>query len=150
MRGRGQDQASRSHRRIAAVRSGFLHLAEALAFREDMEVVSSTVRALITTLRSGEKCGVEPELVGKGTGPLPVMTPALPSSRRPPCLEPHPVAPPVPAQALLWGARARDKFTASADRPVCGRVALFAQGVGVVFPEVGCSEGRGAPIPELE
>lgn len=49
------------------MRSGFLHLAEALAFREDVEVVSSTVRALITTLRSGEKCGVEPELVGKGT-----------------------------------------------------------------------------------
>lgn len=49
------------------MRSGFLHLAEALAFRGDMEVVSSSVRALVATLRSGEKCGVEPELVGKGT-----------------------------------------------------------------------------------
>ncbi|KAM7143374.1 integrator complex subunit 1 [Molossus nigricans] len=54
-----------SRRKISDVRSGFLHLAEALAFRGDMEVVSSTVRALVATLRSGEKCGVEPELVGK-------------------------------------------------------------------------------------
>lgn len=50
-----------------AVRSGFLHLAEALAFRGDMEVISSTVRALVATLRAGEKCGVEPELISKGT-----------------------------------------------------------------------------------
>lgn len=56
-----------SHTCVPIVRSGFLHLAETLAFRGDMEVVSSTVRALVATLRSGEKCGVEPELVGKGT-----------------------------------------------------------------------------------
>lgn len=67
VRGRGPAQASRSYRHVPAVRSGFLHLADALAFRGDMEVVSSTVRALVATLRSGEKCGVEPELVSKGT-----------------------------------------------------------------------------------
>ncbi|KAF6280826.1 integrator complex subunit 1 [Rhinolophus ferrumequinum] len=54
-----------ARRRLSDVRSGFLHLAEALAFRGDMEVVSSTLRALVATLRSGEKCGVEPELVSK-------------------------------------------------------------------------------------
>ncbi|XP_027623842.1 integrator complex subunit 1 isoform X2 [Tupaia chinensis] len=47
------------------VRSGLLHLAEALAFHRDLEVVNSTVRAVIATLRSGEKCSVEPELVSK-------------------------------------------------------------------------------------
>ena len=50
------------------MRTGFLHLAEALAFRGDTEVVSSTARALVAALRSGEKCGMEPELVDKGTG----------------------------------------------------------------------------------
>nr|XP_008538742.1 PREDICTED: integrator complex subunit 1 [Equus przewalskii] len=54
-----------ARRRITDVRSGFLHLAEALTFRGDLEVVNSTVRALVTTLKSGEKCGVEPELVSK-------------------------------------------------------------------------------------
>ena len=53
-----------------AARSGLLRLAEALAFRGDLEVVSSTVRAVVATLKSGEKCGVEPELVGKGTSGL--------------------------------------------------------------------------------
>ncbi|XP_029802983.1 integrator complex subunit 1 isoform X2 [Suricata suricatta] len=54
-----------ARRRISDARSGLLRLAEALAFRGDLEVVSSTVRAVVTTLRSGDKCGVEPELVGK-------------------------------------------------------------------------------------
>ncbi|XP_028909970.1 integrator complex subunit 1 isoform X1 [Ornithorhynchus anatinus] len=54
-----------SRHRISDVRSGFLHLAEALAFRRDAEVISSTVRAIIATLKSGEKCSVEPELIGK-------------------------------------------------------------------------------------
>ncbi|XP_053512969.1 integrator complex subunit 1 isoform X2 [Artibeus jamaicensis] len=54
-----------ARRRISDVRSGFLHLAEALAFRGDVEVVSSTARSLVAALRSGEKCGVEPELVDK-------------------------------------------------------------------------------------
>ncbi|KAI5764073.1 INTS1 [Gulo gulo luscus] len=57
-------QYSARHR-ISDVRSGFLRLAEALAFRGDSEVVNSTVRAVVTTLKSGEKCSVEPELVGK-------------------------------------------------------------------------------------
>lgn len=40
-------------------------------------MVNSTVRAVVTTLKSGEKCGVEPELVGKGMlGPGTVRTPA--------------------------------------------------------------------------
>lgn len=75
MRGGNQDQASWSPRHVPVVRSGFLHLADALAFRGDVEVVSSTVRALVTTLRSGEKCGVEPELVGKGTWDLGLSRP---------------------------------------------------------------------------
>uniref|UniRef100_K9IQL1 Uncharacterized protein n=1 Tax=Desmodus rotundus TaxID=9430 RepID=K9IQL1_DESRO len=54
-----------ARRRTSDVRTGFLHLAEALAFRGDTEVVSSTARALVAALRSGEKCGVEPELVDK-------------------------------------------------------------------------------------
>ncbi|XP_054549530.1 integrator complex subunit 1 isoform X1 [Talpa occidentalis] len=54
-----------ARRRISDVRSGFLHLAEALTFRGDPEAVSSTIRAVVTTLKSGETCGVEPELIGK-------------------------------------------------------------------------------------
>ncbi|XP_069342752.1 integrator complex subunit 1 isoform X2 [Eulemur rufifrons] len=54
-----------ARRRISDVRSGLLHLAEALTFRQDLEVVSSAVRAVIATLRSGEKCSVEPELLSK-------------------------------------------------------------------------------------
>ncbi|XP_073647922.1 integrator complex subunit 1 isoform X1 [Tursiops truncatus] len=51
--------------RSPAVRSGFLHLAEALTFRGDPEVVSSTIRAIAATLKSGEGCDVEPELISK-------------------------------------------------------------------------------------
>ncbi|XP_047389738.1 integrator complex subunit 1 isoform X2 [Sciurus carolinensis] len=54
-----------ARRRISDVRSGLLHLAEALSFRRDLEVVNSTVRAVIATLKSGEKCTVEPELISK-------------------------------------------------------------------------------------
>lgn len=54
---------------LPAVRSGLLHLAEALSFHRDLEVANSTVRAIIATLRSGEKCTLEPELIGKGTVP---------------------------------------------------------------------------------
>ncbi|XP_023378142.1 integrator complex subunit 1 [Pteropus vampyrus] len=54
-----------ARRRISDVRTGLLRLAEALTFRGDVEGVSSTVRALVTTLRSGEKCSLEPELVSK-------------------------------------------------------------------------------------
>ncbi|XP_075421680.1 integrator complex subunit 1 isoform X2 [Ascaphus truei] len=54
-----------SKHRISDVRGGFLHLADALAFRQEPDVISSTVRAIITTLKSGDKCNVEPELIGK-------------------------------------------------------------------------------------
>ncbi|XP_043311851.1 integrator complex subunit 1 isoform X1 [Cervus canadensis] len=54
-----------ARRRISNVRSGFVHLAEALTFRGDPEAVSSTVRAIVATLKSGEQCDVEPELVSK-------------------------------------------------------------------------------------
>nr|AAH63266.1 Integrator complex subunit 1 [Mus musculus] len=51
--------------RISDVRSGLLHLADALSFHGDLEVANSTARAVIATLRSGEKCPVEPELISK-------------------------------------------------------------------------------------
>nr|XP_034987340.1 integrator complex subunit 1 [Zootoca vivipara] len=54
-----------SRHRINDVRSGFLHLAEALAFRRDADIIGPTVCAIITTLKSGEKYNVEPELVSK-------------------------------------------------------------------------------------
>ncbi|XP_044792301.1 integrator complex subunit 1 isoform X2 [Bubalus bubalis] len=54
-----------ARRRISNVRSGFLHLVEALTFRGDPETVSSTVRAIVATLKSGEQCDVEPELISK-------------------------------------------------------------------------------------
>ncbi|XP_074866589.1 integrator complex subunit 1 isoform X2 [Carettochelys insculpta] len=54
-----------SRHRISDVRGGFLHLAEALAFHHDPDAVSSTVRAIIATLKSGEKCNVEAELISK-------------------------------------------------------------------------------------
>lgn len=52
---------------LLAVRSGLLHLTEALSFHHDLEMANSTTRAVIATLRSGEKCTVEPELISKGT-----------------------------------------------------------------------------------
>ncbi|NXW01414.1 INT1 protein, partial [Fregetta grallaria] len=54
-----------SRHRISDVRGGFLHLTEALTFRRDSDLISSTVRAIIATLKSGEKCNVEPELISK-------------------------------------------------------------------------------------
>ncbi|KAM6244455.1 integrator complex subunit 1 isoform 3-T3 [Spheniscus humboldti] len=54
-----------SRHRISDVRGGFLHLTEALTFRHDPDLISSTVRAIIATLKSGEKCNVEPELISK-------------------------------------------------------------------------------------
>ncbi|NXN93380.1 INT1 protein, partial [Rhinopomastus cyanomelas] len=54
-----------SRHRISDVRGGFLHLTEALTFRRDPDLVSSTVRAIIATLKSGEACNVEPELISK-------------------------------------------------------------------------------------
>ena len=49
--------------RVHTVRAGFLHLAEALAYRRDSEVA---VRAVIDMLKSGERCNPEAELIGKG------------------------------------------------------------------------------------
>lgn len=46
-----------------AVRSGFLHLAEALAYHRDTEV---PLRAIIAMLKTGERCNAEAELIGKG------------------------------------------------------------------------------------
>ncbi|NWH37453.1 INT1 protein, partial [Chloropsis hardwickii] len=54
-----------SRHRISDVRGGFLHLTEALSFRRDPDLISSTVCAIIATLKSGEKCNVEPELICK-------------------------------------------------------------------------------------
>ncbi|XP_072273856.1 integrator complex subunit 1 [Pyxicephalus adspersus] len=54
-----------SKHRISDVRGGFLHLAEALAFRQEPDVINSTLCAIITTLKSGDKCNVEPELISK-------------------------------------------------------------------------------------
>ncbi|KAM8962294.1 integrator complex subunit 1 isoform 2-T2 [Pelodytes ibericus] len=54
-----------SKHRIGDVRGGFLHLAEALAFCHEPDVINSTLRAIITTLKSEDKCNVEPELISK-------------------------------------------------------------------------------------
>ncbi|XP_077172247.1 integrator complex subunit 1 [Paroedura picta] len=57
-------QSSAKHR-INDVRGGFLLLAEALAFRRDADVIGSTVRATVASLKTSGKYGVEPELVSK-------------------------------------------------------------------------------------
>ncbi|XP_057202445.1 integrator complex subunit 1 isoform X1 [Triplophysa rosa] len=54
-------QYSHKHR-ITDVRTGFLHLADALAYRRDSEVA---IRGIIASLKAGEKCNVEPELIRK-------------------------------------------------------------------------------------
>ncbi|NXM11999.1 INT1 protein, partial [Ploceus nigricollis] len=54
-----------SRHKISDVRGGFLHLTEALSFRRDPDLISSTVCAINATLKSGEKCNVEPELISK-------------------------------------------------------------------------------------
>ncbi|KAJ6656005.1 hypothetical protein lerEdw1_004590 [Lerista edwardsae] len=48
-----------------AVRVGFLHLAEELAYRRDANMIDSAVRAIIATLKSDKKYNVEPELISK-------------------------------------------------------------------------------------
>lgn len=48
---------------VFAVRTGFLHLAEALAYHRDTEV---PLRAIIAMLKAGERCNAEAELIGKG------------------------------------------------------------------------------------
>nr|XP_043906794.1 integrator complex subunit 1 isoform X1 [Solea senegalensis]XP_043906795.1 integrator complex subunit 1 isoform X1 [Solea senegalensis] len=54
-------QSSHNHRH-ADVRTGFLHLAEALAYRGDTEV---PLRAIIAMLKAGDRCNAEAELIGK-------------------------------------------------------------------------------------
>uniref|UniRef100_A0A3Q3GD68 Integrator complex subunit 1 n=1 Tax=Labrus bergylta TaxID=56723 RepID=A0A3Q3GD68_9LABR len=54
-------QNSQKHRHND-VRSGFLHLAEALAYHRDTEV---PLRAIIAMLKAGERCNAEGELIGK-------------------------------------------------------------------------------------
>ncbi|MEQ2221850.1 Integrator complex subunit 1 [Ilyodon furcidens] len=48
--------------RHSDVRTAFIHLAEALAFRRDPEV---PLRAVMTMLKAGERCNAEAELIGK-------------------------------------------------------------------------------------
>uniref|UniRef100_A0A3B3B352 Integrator complex subunit 1 n=1 Tax=Oryzias melastigma TaxID=30732 RepID=A0A3B3B352_ORYME len=54
-------QSSHTHR--LSDRTGFLHLAEALAYRRDAEV---PLRAVIVMLKAGERCNAESELVLQG------------------------------------------------------------------------------------
>uniref|UniRef100_A0A8D3DVU0 Integrator complex subunit 1 n=1 Tax=Scophthalmus maximus TaxID=52904 RepID=A0A8D3DVU0_SCOMX len=54
-------QNSHTHRHND-VRTGFLHLAEALAYRRDTE---GPLRAVIAMLKAGDRCNAEAELIGK-------------------------------------------------------------------------------------
>lgn len=54
-----------------AVRSGFLHLADALAYHTDTEV---PLRAIIAMLKAGERCNAEADLIGKGISGAAVWT----------------------------------------------------------------------------
>ncbi|XP_062264051.1 integrator complex subunit 1 isoform X1 [Platichthys flesus] len=54
-------QNSHNHRHND-VRTGFLHLAEALAYRRDTEV---PLRTIIAMLKAGDRCNAEAELIGK-------------------------------------------------------------------------------------
>uniref|UniRef100_A0A4W4DNX1 DUF3677 domain-containing protein n=1 Tax=Electrophorus electricus TaxID=8005 RepID=A0A4W4DNX1_ELEEL len=54
-------QYSHKHH-ITDVRTGCLHLADALAYKRDAEVA---VRGVIASLRAGERCNAEPELIRK-------------------------------------------------------------------------------------
>ncbi|GCB84562.1 hypothetical protein scyTo_0025203, partial [Scyliorhinus torazame] len=47
-------------------RAGFRHLAEHLTYRQDQELIDSAVRGIISALKAGEKCNVEPELKARG------------------------------------------------------------------------------------
>lgn len=159
-----------SHRRVTAVRTGLLRLAEALTFRGDVEGVSSTVRALVTTLRSGEKCSLEPELVSKGTrGPAseepspaaprrgPTLTRwATPCGSRPSLccgelvhvMSPYPglTSSPYGSSSLQGSSRATTQSLSSGSG--LGTWGVAGVGVGAVSPGVGWSEGcHPAPSP---
>uniref|UniRef100_A0A8C2YLX2 Integrator complex subunit 1 n=1 Tax=Chinchilla lanigera TaxID=34839 RepID=A0A8C2YLX2_CHILA len=102
-----------ARRRISDVRSGLLHLAEALGFHHDLEVVNSTVRAVIATLKSGERCSVEPELISKERQPAGswvrssylhrVILPHLPTLQTADSLPPLPGLPTTPILASGTG-----------------------------------------------
>lgn len=47
----------------SAVRTGFLHIAEALELHRDAEV---PLRAVIVMLKAGDRCNAESELIVKG------------------------------------------------------------------------------------
>nr|XP_020466080.1 integrator complex subunit 1 isoform X2 [Monopterus albus] len=67
-------QNSHKHRHND-VRTGFLHLAEALAYRTDTEV---PLRAIFAMLKAGERCNAEAELIGKALqGLMEVRSPYL-------------------------------------------------------------------------
>lgn len=93
---------------LLTVGSGLQHLAEALSFRHDLEMASSTVQAVIATLRSGEKCTVEPELISKGTTkscPLPLLPTwnllrCVSALGNPSCWPPRLSQPPVPQSSV--------------------------------------------------
>ncbi|XP_070617467.1 integrator complex subunit 1 isoform X1 [Erythrolamprus reginae] len=57
-------QVSSQHR-ISDAQAGFSHLADALAFCHNSEVIGTTVRAIVATLKSRKTWNVEPELVSK-------------------------------------------------------------------------------------
>ncbi|KAL7979401.1 hypothetical protein Chor_015425 [Crotalus horridus] len=54
-----------SQHRISDAQAGFLHLADALAFCHNSEVIGSAVRAIVATLKSSKTWNVEAELVSK-------------------------------------------------------------------------------------
>ncbi|XP_067911980.1 integrator complex subunit 1 [Heterodontus francisci] len=57
-------QCSLKHR-MGDVRAGFRHLAEQLTYQQDQELIDTAVQGIISALKAGEKCNVEPELKGR-------------------------------------------------------------------------------------
>ncbi|XP_062914735.1 integrator complex subunit 1 isoform X2 [Mobula hypostoma] len=57
-------QCSLKHR-TGDVRANFRHLAEQLSYRQDQELIDSAVQAIMSALKTGEACNVEPELMGR-------------------------------------------------------------------------------------
>uniref|UniRef100_UPI00398F2E8F integrator complex subunit 1 n=1 Tax=Pristiophorus japonicus TaxID=55135 RepID=UPI00398F2E8F len=51
--------------RMGDVRASFRHLAEQLTYRQDQELIDSAVQGIISALKAGEQCDVEPELKGR-------------------------------------------------------------------------------------
>ncbi|XP_059835761.1 integrator complex subunit 1 [Hypanus sabinus] len=57
-------QCSLKHR-TSDVRANFRHLAEQLSYQQDQELIDSAVQAIMSALKTGEACNVEPELMGR-------------------------------------------------------------------------------------